>query len=233
MISGAEFAHAARLFPSLRALLDDEREDFVAATHCIAVADRTPVFTAGRSCEHFLWLTDGCVRVVARDDEGREVLLYRVLPGELCVVTTSCALGHVPYPAHGITEGASRALALDVGRFEDLVIRSSVLRHQVFASLSTRLREVMEGIDRFAFRSLEDRICAWLRSTHRRVDSQVLRASHQEIADDLGCAREPVSRILAQLAAEGRVQLGRRRIELLDPALLSGAEGSGHGRMDS
>lgn len=220
MISEAEFANLLRHFPALRELREDERQDFLAAAQTIALHDRARAFAAHGACENFLWLTDGGVRVLADDGRGREILLYRVTPGELCIFTTSCALGHGAYPAEGRAEGEVRAVVLPVARFEDLVVRSAALRRLVFAALSTRLHEVMALVEEVAFRHLEERVAAWILRTAQASQVEVVECSHQELADDLGGAREPVSRVLAALEREGLVELGRRRIEILDgPAL--------------
>lgn len=220
MISEAEFANLVRHFPALRELSDDERQDFLAAARTLVLHDRACAFEAQGPCENFLWLTDGGVRVLADDGRGREILLYRVAPGELCIFTTSCALGHGAYPAEGRAEGEVRAVVLPVARFEDLVVRSAALRRLVFAALSTRLHEVMALVEEVAFRHLEERVVAWILRSARAARAEVLDSSHQELADDLGAAREPVSRVLAALEREGLVALGRRRIEILDgPAL--------------
>lgn len=220
MISEAEFANLLRHFPALRELKNQERHDFVAAAHTIALHDHARAFEANSTCENFLWLTEGGVRVLADDGRGREILLYRVVPGELCIFTTSCALGHGAYPAEGRADGEVRAVVLPVARFEDLVVRSVALRRLVFAALSTRLHEVMALVEEVAFRHLEQRVAAWIVRSVRVARADALECSHQEIADDLGAAREPVSRVLAALEREGLVALGRRRIEILDgPAL--------------
>ena len=218
MISDAEFAHLTHRFPSLHDMAPDERADFVAAAHAVGLDAGSTVFDPGAQCQDFLWLTDGSVRVIAGDGGAREILLYRVEPGELCVFTTTCALGRTVYPAEGRTEEPTRAVALPVGRFEDLVQRSSALRALIFASLSTRLHEVMALVESVTFRRLEQRVAAWLLERSGARGGTPLALSHQEIAAELGSTREPVSRVLSALERDGLIELGRRRIAVSDPA---------------
>ena len=94
MISTAEYAALVNRFPALHDLGPEDRTLFCGASQSVALESGATVFATGTRCESFLWLVDGGVRVSASDGEGREILLYRVAPGELCVFTTSCALGH-------------------------------------------------------------------------------------------------------------------------------------------
>lgn len=220
MISDAEFAHLIHRFPALRAMQSGERADFVAAAQAVGLDAGATVFEPGAVCESFLWLTDGSVRVTAGDGGAREILLYRVAPGELCVFTTSCALSHTAYPAAGRTEEPTRAIALPAGRFESLVQRSSALRGLVFASLSTRLHEVMALVESVTFHRLEQRVAAWILESAADRDGTALEVSHQEVADELGSTREPVSRVLSALERDGLLELGRRRIAVSDAARL-------------
>lgn len=219
MISDAEHASLVHRFPALRDLEPEHRELFCGAAQSVALDPGATVFAAGMRCENFLWLTDGSVKVSATDGASREILLYRVSPGELCVFTTSCALSHASYPADGRTEGPTRAVALPVDRFQDLIDRSGVLRRVVFAALSERLHEVMALVESVAFRRLEERVAAWLLASSDG-GAHPLECSHQQVADEVGSTREPVSRALAALARDGAIELGRRRIEVVDPAVL-------------
>lgn len=216
MISEAELSHLIHCFPLLRDLETGTRERFLAGANTVALDSDAVVFEAGARCESFLWLVEGTVRVIASDGSGREILLYRVEPGQLCVFTVSCALGHAVYPADGRTECAARAVALPVHHFEGLIARSPVLRRMTFAALSARLHEVMSVVESVTFRRLHLRVVDWILARYASSGSGLIDASHQEIADDLGSAREPVSRTLAVLERDGLVDLGRRRISVLD-----------------
>ena len=214
MISEAEFANLLHRFPALKELSAAERDGFRAAATPVVLDGGARVFEAGARCENFLWLTDGSVRVTATDGDGREILLYRVEPGELCVFTTSCALGHASYPAAGRTESATRAVVLPVGRFEDLVVHVPALRRLVFSALSTRLHEMMGLVESVAFHRLEQRVAAWLLREFESAED--VERSHQEIADELGSTREPISRVLAGFERNGWIELGRRRVTCRD-----------------
>jgi len=84
----------------------------------IAIDAGSRVFARGQSAENFVVVTHGCITVFARSEDGKEVVLYRVRPGELCILTTACLIGHTPYPADAITDAATRARVIPLDTFE-------------------------------------------------------------------------------------------------------------------
>jgi CRP/FNR family transcriptional regulator len=151
-------------------------------------------------------------------DTGREIVLYRVSPGESCVLTTSCLLGGERYPAEGITEAPVRALTISAGQFAQALHQSDTFRRFVFANLGRRFADVIRHMQEIAFGNLDRRLAELLLSRVARTGT--LTVTHQEIAVELGTAREVVSRHLKHYEANGWVALRRGRLELLDIAAL-------------
>ncbi len=220
MISEAEFAHAVHVFPGLGAMDPEDQRRFREMAVALQAPAGHEVFRPAAACEFFFFPLSGAVRVTAESGRGREILLYRVDPGELCILSVSCALGHERFPARGTVLESTRAIALPVAHFEDLVQRSEPLRRMVFGFLSRRVHSLMGLVEEVAFRRLDQRVARRLwqagEGAGEQTGSRVSKMSHQELADELGSARELVSRVLADMEAAGLVALGRRRIEILD-----------------
>ena len=175
------------------------------------------VFHAGDLCQAFLMLLEGNVRVQLTSASGREVTLYRISPGGSCILTTSCLLSHEDYPAEAIAESDLVAAAIPSAVFQDALDQSHRFRNFVFDSFSTRLKNVIARIEELAFTSIDARLARVLLELHEK---QVEKVTHQDIAVELGTAREVVSRHLKRFAAEGWVELGRGRVTVVDPANL-------------
>ena len=175
------------------------------------------VFHAGDLCQAFLMLLEGNVRVQLTSASGREVTLYRISPGGSCILTTSCLLSHEDYPAEAIAESDLVAAAIPSAVFQDALDESHRFRSFVFDSFSTRLKNVIARIEELAFTSIDARLARVLLELHEK---QVEKVTHQDIAVELGTAREVVSRHLKRFAAEGWVELGRGRVTVVDPANL-------------
>ncbi len=173
------------------------------------------IFDVGSPCHSFLSLTSGSIRVVKPSASGHELLLYRLQPGDSCILTTSCLLGHAHYPARGVAESDLSGFSLSGAYFREMVERSVAFRNFVFEQLAERLTRLMELVEEVTFRSLEQRLAALL-----LAQGPTIRTTHQTLADELGSAREVISRTLEAFEAQGLVRLERRQIHILDQAAL-------------
>ena len=173
------------------------------------------VFHAGDLCQAFLILLDGEVRVQLTSASGREVTLYRIGPGGSCILTTSCLLSNEHYPAEAIAESDVEALAIPVSSFQSALESSQWFRRFVFDGFSSRLTSVIQKIEQIAFTAIDVRLAAVLLDLDRKGVEKI---THQDIAVELGTAREVVSRHLKRFESEGWVQLGRGQVSLTNRA---------------
>ena len=171
------------------------------------------VFRAGDLCEAFLIMLSGSVRVQLISSNGREVTLYRIGPGGSCILTTSCLLSREHYPAEAITESDTRALAISTTAFQVALESSQWFRKFVFDGFSSRLTSVIQKIEEIAFTPIDVRLAAFLLELD---DSRTQDLTHQDIAVELGTAREVVSRHLKRFESQGWVELGRGQISVVD-----------------
>ncbi len=185
----------------------------------------TVVFRPGSACEQYLLVIQGSVRVQQISGSGREIVLYRVQGGESCVLTTSCLLGGSRYSAEGICESPVTGIAIPEVSFMEGIEHSAGFRRFVFQGYGRRIAELMALIDEVAFGRLNARLA------HRLLEladsAGTLHCTHQDLAVELGTAREVISRVLKEFEHHAWVSLARGRIDLLDTrALRSVAEGS-------
>jgi len=202
----------AALYPVLGALPADLAARFVAEAQGMSVPAGTVVFDERQPCRGFPFVLSGGIRVVKLAANGRELPLYRVLPGESCIITSSCLLGGVDYNARGVAESETALVLLPRDLFDRLLAQPP-FRAFVFSLFSERIAELMQLVEEVAFRKLDQRLAGLLLGRGRE-----LAVTHQQLADELGSVREMVSRLLKGFAAQGLVRLGRERIEILDPA---------------
>lgn len=188
---------------------------FRAAARIVTIPDGAAAIGAGRDAENYLFLVEGRVRMQLTGASGRSVVLFRVEPGEACVLTTSCLMSHRPYPVEGISEGEVRALLLPRAAFESLMACSETFRHSVLAEYGERVSDLLLALESTVFERIESRLARALLT--RAVDGAV-HCTHAEIADEIGSAREVVSRQLARFARRGLVALKRGEIVIRRPA---------------
>jgi CRP/FNR family transcriptional regulator len=202
-------------FPVLGGLSPAQLERLVADGQVLQVPAGAILFDAKQPCRGFPLVLEGAVRVVINAPSGREILLYRVDPGQGCILSGSCLLGHSDYLARALAEQDVVLLSVPPKLFHELLLVSEPFRQFVFSMYSKRLAEVIELVEDVAFTKLDARLAELLA---RRAPS--FEATHQGLADELGSVRESVSRLLRSFENRGWVKLERERIQVLDPEAL-------------
>lgn len=200
------------LYPVLAALPPALRQRVLAQVQQIAVTAGAVVFDEHQPCQGFPFVITGAIRVTKPAANGRELPLYRVLPGESCIISSSCLLGRAEYNARGIATSDTTLALLPRPLFDELLGQPG-FRDFVFHLFAERIAELMQLVEEVAFHKLDQRLASLLLGK-----GQVVRATHQQLADDLGSVREMVSRLLKGFAEQGLVQLSREHIAILDPA---------------
>lgn len=204
----------AERYPMLAQLPPASRLLIATASHWASVPAGQLLFDDHQACQGFPFVIEGSVRVIKCAPNGRELPLYRVAPGETCIISSSCLLGRENYNARGITESETELMLLPRATFDEL-LGEPVFRDFVFHLFAERIADLMQLIEEVAFQRLDQRLAALLLGKGR-----VLHVTHQQLADELGSVREFVSRLLKGFAAQGLVRLAREQIEILDPASL-------------
>lgn len=201
-------------FPDLAALEPPVRDDLIAGGRPVTVPAGHVLFAPGKAPDSMLFLLEGTVRVQQVGESGREIVLYRVEPGQSCVLTTACLLGYEDYLAEGVAETALSGVAVPRGTFDALIGRSPVFRRFVFSTYSRRITELLTVIQEVAFARVDIRLAQ--RLCQLAGDGDVVRLTHQQIATELGTAREVVSRQLHEFQRRGWVTAARGAVTLTD-----------------
>ncbi|OGT88356.1 MAG: Crp/Fnr family transcriptional regulator [Gammaproteobacteria bacterium RIFOXYA12_FULL_61_12] len=207
-------------FPALRGLDEPIRRLLAEQALPLVVPVGTQIFHAGGCCQNYLLVLEGAVRVQKLSESGREIVLYRVESGQSCVLTTSCLLSGESYCAEGIAETDVRAVALPRVLFQQALASSPCFREFVFASYGERIAGLVLLIDAVAFGRMDGRLASALDQMAGASDG--IEITHQDLARELGTAREVVSRLLKEFERHDWVELGRGHILLLDRNALRG-----------
>jgi CRP/FNR family transcriptional regulator len=202
-------------FPVLAQLSPAQLDALLAAAPLRRAPAGSVLFEPDMPCEGFPLVLDGSVRVAKTSPQGREIVLYRVSPGEACILSGSCLLGQTHYAARGVAESDVTLLRIPAGLFQELILQQPAFRRFVFEMVGDRLAEVMELVDEIAFRRLDARLARLLVQR-----GPIVHATHQNLADELGSVRVFVSRLLRGFEERGWVQLERERISVVDAKAL-------------
>lgn len=215
MLTNDTRSRLLQLYPMLGELPAAELDAMLANARLMQFPAGTVLFDENQPCQGFPLLLSGNLRVIKSSANGRELQLYRVLPGESCILTSSCLLGHTPYQARGIVLESLEMVMLPASVFHQLLGKNDAFRRYVFQLFTERLTDMMELVTSVAFQKLDQRLAALLIGKTSPINT-----THQAIADELGSAREMVSRLLKGFAEQGWVKLGREQISVTDLAAL-------------
>lgn len=172
------------------------------------------LFASGDVCENFVIVASGEARVQLSTKTGRDMTLFRLLPGQSCALTTSCLLSESPYYAEGVAETDLELITIPSSAFREALQASPDMMRFLLSDYAGRIAEMTALVDRLTSRDLSAELAEFLLS---RVDhSDMISLSHKSIADELGTAREVVSRKLKDWEKHAWVELHRGVLKVLN-----------------
>ena len=174
----------------------------------------TVLFSENASCQGFPLVLEGEVKVSRHSIDGRSLELYRVVPGELCLASSASLFRTQPLSASGVTTKPTRLVVIPPDIFARW-LETPAFRNEVLGLFAERMADLTALVDAVAFQRLDQRLAAALLG-----HGATLRLTHQALADELGTAREIVTRLLRRFEREGWVQLGREHIHIANGAAL-------------
>lgn len=201
--------------PAFATLSPELRDAVRAAGRPFRAPAGTVLFDLEQACAGFVFVLEGSVDVTRPHPEGRELLLYRLEPGDTCVLTLNCLLGEGRYPARGVVRVELVGVQLPREVFGRLIGESASFRSAMLALLSARLTRVLDLLEATAFSPVDQRLAGELLDR-----GPFVRATQAELAEAVGSVREVVSRQLSGWARSGWVRTGRGVVEVLDAAAL-------------
>lgn len=176
----------------------------------------TVLFRAGQDCPGFVRVNKGTIRVTLTAPNGREVVLYRVTPGDVCLQTLACMTEGRSYSAEGIAETAIEAEILPHALFRQSMAEDADFRAEVMQGVARRFADFEQLVEDVALTGFDARLARVLLRLANAGDE--LEITHDNLAAETASGRAFVSRRLAEFARRGLVRLARGRLTLLDRA---------------
>jgi CRP/FNR family transcriptional regulator len=209
------FARLAGAYPLLARIDHPDWTRIIQHAHPIQVNAQTLLLSSDTRCETFVLLLDGTVRVYQLAEDGREITLYRIDPGDICVMSLSSLIHNRPFKAFAQADTPIQALALSGADFHQAMAVSAVFRGWVIGSLTGSFCEMLETFHGAVFDRLEMRLACLLGRLFERAEDDTLQITHQQLAQELGSTREAVSRGLKRFERQGCIMLARGHIRIV------------------
>jgi CRP/FNR family transcriptional regulator len=160
-------------------------------------------------------VTNGSIRVMRTDEDGREILLYYIKAGESCIMSFLGGIHQDTSKVKAIAEEETEILFIPIEKVNLLIKDFPEWLDYIFRLYHKRFEELLEVVNAIAFKKLDERLLNFIKKKCEVTKSNTLPVTHEQLANELGTARVVVSRLLKQMEDAGLVKLGRNKITLV------------------
>ena len=179
------------------------------------------IHDGGNECLGMLLLLSGEIRTYLLSDEGREVTLFRLYAGDVCVLSASCVISQITFDTQISAQQETEVLIIPASIIAALREENLSLRCFLYELATQRFSDVMWAMQQILFKGLDRRLAGFLLDEAERTGSSTVRMTHEQIAQHISSAREAVARMLKNFSEDGLVSLKRGAITLLDRSALN------------
>nr|WP_294858774.1 Crp/Fnr family transcriptional regulator [uncultured Fluviicola sp.] len=160
-------------------------------------------------------VSKGSIKVMRTDEDGREILLYYITPGESCIMSFLGGIHQDTSKIKAIAEEDTEILFIPIDKVSLLIKDYPEWLDFIFRLYHKRFEELLEVVNAVAFKKMDERLLNLLQKKCKLTNSQTLSVTHEQLANELGTARVVVSRLLKHMEDEGLVKLGRNKVTLV------------------
>lgn len=204
--------HLIEGFPNFS---DQLRAEIILRAKLISIGSGEELMSIGGNFKTIPLIVKGSIKVVREDEEGNEIFLYYLTPGETCAMSVNCTMSGRLSEVNATAEEDSIIIAVPATEAGDWLSKFDEWRSFILNTYQNRFAELLHTIDGIAFKQLDIRILDYLSDKSDVSGNNILHLSHQDIATDLNSSREVISRVLKILEKQGKLILGRNKIELM------------------
>ena len=203
-------------FPFWDDLTPDEQTMLCRSTRPVRYQKGERVHSPVENCVGILLLRSGQLRAYLLSEDGRDITLYRLFKGEVCILSASCVMDEVDFDLYIDAEEDTEAYCIGAGTFRRLMQENVYVRSYAYQMTAERFSDTMWTMQQILFMSADRRLAIFLTDELAKTGGDTLRMTHDQIARYMGSAREVVSRLLKYFAQEGLVRLSRGGVTVLD-----------------
>ena len=174
------------------------------------------IHSAGENCLGVLLVQRGQLRVYMLSEDGRDITLFRIFPGETCILAASCVLDAITFDVFIDAEEDTEALVISAPVFLSLKRENIYVEAYAYRLATTRFSDVMWAMQQILFMRVDQRLAIFLIDESAKSGSDDIHMTQEQIARYMGTAREVVSRMLKYFSGEKMVEIYRGGIRILD-----------------
>ncbi len=170
----------------------------------------------GNECSGLIFVCSGSLRLSMMSEEGKDITLYRLHKGDMCMLSASCVLQTITFDVLVDAEENSECYVISGSAFAEVSARNPKIKIFALETAVSRFSDVMWVMQQILFMSMDKRLAIFLTDETARTKSDTVTLTHEQIARYMGSAREVVSRMLKYFANEGIVDVSRGGVKILD-----------------
>mgnify|MGYP000247412233 CR=1 FL=1 len=197
-----------------------EQKQMLTNADLISYTQGMTVYNGENDCVGFMIIKSGRLRVYMLSEEGKEITLYRLGHGDMCILAASCALSSITFDVHIEAEENTEVYVVGSVRFTELVKNNIYIECFSYKLATDRFSDVMWAMQQILFMSMDKRLAIFLWDELAKSEGNIIRITHEQAARYIGSAREVVTRMLKYFAGEGIVELSRGGIKVIDKGKL-------------
>lgn len=203
------------IFPFWTKISDDDKKHICQHSRALTYPKGTDVHS-GDECSGVILVRSGCLRVYMMSEEGKEITLYRLYSGDMCMLSASCVLQSVTFDVLVSAEENSECYIISGPAFAAVSDRNPDIKIFALETAVSRFSDVMWVMQQILFMSMDKRLAIFLSDEISRTGSDTVALTHEQIAKYIGSAREVVSRTLKYFSGEGIAEVTRKGVKILD-----------------
>ena len=205
-----------KTFPFWDNMSAGDKETFIRSSYEVKFEAGTNIHD-GNECTGVILIKSGSLRLYLLSEEGKEITLYRLFPGDMCILSASCVLNSITFDVFVDSEENSECVVVGGCAYEDLSRRLPEAKIFALESATQSFSEIMWVMQQILFMSMDKRLAIFLLDELAKTGSDTVKLTHEQIAKYIGSAREVVSRMLKYFSSEGLITSSRSEgIKILD-----------------
>ncbi len=203
------------IFPFWDEISDEVREYICRNSVSMTYLKGTTIHD-GSKCSGVFFIRSGCLRVHMMSEKGKDITLYRLYPGDMCMLSASCVLQAITFDVMVDAEEDSECYVISGPAFASVSENNPKIKIFSMETAISRFSDVMWVMQQILFMSMDQRLAIFLTDESARIGSDIIPLTHEQIAKYMGSAREVVTRMLKYFANEGLVEVSRKGVKILD-----------------
>ena len=203
------------VFPFWENLTEDEKDTLLKSSVSVEYKKGSSIHD-GNECTGVIIVKKGCLRLYILSDEGKEITLYRLNEGDMCMLSASCVIKSITFDVNVDAEEDSQCIIIRGSAFSKVSESNKDVKIFALSTAVSRFSDVMWVMQQILFMSMDRRLAIFLLDESSRTNSDIITLTHEQIAKYMGSAREVVSRMLKYFKDEGILEVSRKGVKIID-----------------